>query len=274
MNNPAVFIGASHQGIDFARAIGSQLAADAEITVSTEAFVPRRQIAGETLVDSLSGFDFAVLALTPDDFVNGGESGMLGLRDSVLFEIGAFAGRLGKNRTFVVHQANAAVRLPNELQDVTTTGYEWPRPDGDRQTAVGPASESIRATIRDLGFAEAKLDQQIQSMLREQKRQRAQIDDISYLLVHFVSQYEWQHLRSLDGDGDFPFEMDPVFEKEIERLWELHFITKTHDFPIHHMPRVGDLRDYFAISDKGRTYLKLREGYVPDEWGDVTQASA
>jgi hypothetical protein len=269
MNNPAVFIGSSSQGVDFARAIGSQLAADAEITLSTESFAPPGQTSGETLVNSLSRFDFAVLALTPDDLVKNGDNGALGLRDNVLFELGVFAGRLGKERTFVVHQSNAAVKLPNELQDVTITGYEWPRPDGDRQTAVGPASDSIRATIRDLGFAEAKLEQQIQSMLREQKRQREQLDDVSYLLVHFISQYEWQHLRSLAGDGDFPFEMHPIFEQEIEHLWELHFITKTHEFPIHHMPRVGELREYFEISDKGRTYLKLREGYAPDEWEEV-----
>jgi hypothetical protein len=266
MNNPAVFIGSSSQGIDFARAIGSQLADDAEITLSTEAFVPSGQTSGETLVNSLSRFDFAVLALTPDDLVKSGDNGALGLRDNVLFELGVFAGRLGKERTFVVHQSNAAVKLPNGLEDVTITGYEWPRLDGNRQSAVAPASESIRRTIRDLGFAEAKLEQQIQAIQKELKRQREQIDLNSYLLVHFISPYEWQHLRSLAGDGDFPFEMHPTFEQEIEHLWELHLITKTHDFPLHHIPRVGELRDYFEISDKGRNYLRLREVSAPDEW--------
>lgn len=36
------------------------------------------------------------------------------------------------------------------------------------------------------------------------------------------------------------------------------FIEKRFDFKIYGMPHSGDLRDFFRVTDQGRTYLAIR----------------
>ena len=94
MAKPSLFIGSSTEGLEFARALRSLLAHDAEVTLWNEGFFSLGNTFIETLVNSLPRFDFAVLVMTPDDLVNSRNSESLGPRDNVLFELGLFMGRL------------------------------------------------------------------------------------------------------------------------------------------------------------------------------------
>jgi hypothetical protein len=58
--------------------------------------------------------------------------------------------------------------------------------------------------------------------------------------------------------GAFPYEMQGGFERELRHLWELGFIEKKSDFRIYGMPHVGDLRNFFRVTDQGRMYLAIR----------------
>jgi predicted nucleotide-binding protein len=261
MNKPSVFIGSSSEGLEFARAIRSLLNSDSEVTLWNEGFFKLGNTFIETLINSLPRFDFGVLVLTPDDLVNSKNITSLGPRDNVIFELGLFMGRLGRARTFVVHQADAAVKLPTDLAGVTTARYEWPRSGNDHEGAVGAACDSIRKAILDLGFAEGRVSKHIQIVEKEQEKQKEQIEVLSFLLGHFLPQFELEHLNHLMRNEPFMYRMHPGFEREIRHLWELHFITKTHDFKILGMPQEGDLRVFFSISDQGKMYIKFREQY-------------
>lgn len=88
MAKPALFIGSSTEGLEFARALQSLLAQDAEVTLWNEGFFSLGNTFIETLVNSLPRFDFAVLVMTPDDLVNSRNIELLGPRDNILFELG------------------------------------------------------------------------------------------------------------------------------------------------------------------------------------------
>jgi predicted nucleotide-binding protein len=177
MDTPAVFIGSSTQGLDFARAARGLLAADAEITIWNEGFFEIGSTFIESLVNNVERFDFAILVMTPDDLrvKNGHEE--LQPRDNVIFELGLFMGRLGRARTFVLQQRHADLRLPSDLSGVTTALYDWPRDDKSHKSAVGPASDTIRDAMRQLGLSERKTQQQIREVAKEQKEQKSIIDE-------------------------------------------------------------------------------------------------
>ena len=55
----------------------------------------------EALEEELAQSDFAVLTLTPDDQTESRGKVSMAPRDNVLFELGLFMGRLGRNRTLL-----------------------------------------------------------------------------------------------------------------------------------------------------------------------------
>ena len=78
----------------------------------------------ESLVKKLPGFDFAILVLTPDDVaITRGEAEQLP-RDNVLFELGLFMGKLGRDRCFVVDDRSKQMKLPSDLAGVTPATFE------------------------------------------------------------------------------------------------------------------------------------------------------
>jgi predicted nucleotide-binding protein with TIR-like domain len=105
----------------------------------------------ENLITALSRFDFAVLILTPDDFVQCRSTEAFGPRDNIIFELGLFMGRLGRDRTFILQQSGSGLKIPTDLSGVTTSSYDWPREDKNYKAAVATVSEDIRDRIQSLG---------------------------------------------------------------------------------------------------------------------------
>src|ERR1043166_2220797 len=180
VDKPSLFIGSSTEGLEFARAARSLLAQDAETTIWNEGFFGLGSTFIETLINSLGRFDFALLVLTPDDLIASRRDETLGPRDNVIFELGLFMGRLGRSRTFILHQSDARVKIPSDLAGVTSALYQWPRADGSYQSAVGAACDRIREVVRDLGVSEAKAARAISAIrsvqedqARKLKRQQA-----------------------------------------------------------------------------------------------------
>ena len=161
MSKPSLFVGSSSEGLDFARAVRTGLAADVEVTIWNEGVFALGQTFIEALVNALPRFDFAVLVLTPDDFVVSRDTEALGPRDNVLFELGLFMGHLGRSRTFVLHPVATGLKIPTDLAGIVTAGYEWPRSDNNHRAALGAACDGIRQAIRDLGIIDKKTSRAI-----------------------------------------------------------------------------------------------------------------
>jgi predicted nucleotide-binding protein len=129
---PTVFIGSSKEGIEVARAIRTQLDEVAEITIWNEGGVFQLGHGYlEALVNALPGFDFAILVLSADDSIESRGVTSLAPRDNVMFELGLFMGRLGRERTFAIVMSRKRL---NSLQ--TLLVYRWQDIDRDKMAIL------------------------------------------------------------------------------------------------------------------------------------------
>ncbi|MCV2366736.1 nucleotide-binding protein [Roseateles oligotrophus] len=144
---PTLFIGSSTQGSEIAYEIQAQLKSHADTTVWNQGLFELSSGTLEQLDRSVQEFDFAVLVLSTDDFVlsKGGEA--QAPRDNVIFELGLFMGRLGRNRTFVVRSEQANFKLPSDLAGITLATYDPQRAAANLAAALGPACNEIRKSI-------------------------------------------------------------------------------------------------------------------------------
>jgi hypothetical protein len=263
---PSVFVGSSSEGVEFARAVRSLLEQDADITLWNEGFFGLGTTFIETLTNALSRFDFAVLVLTPDDLVQSRSTEVFGPRDNVIFELGLFMGRLGRERTFILHQIDAQLKIPTDLSGVTSALYRWPREDKSYRAAVGAACDSIRDVIRDLGASEAKTHSQIRDIKSRQESAEAQLRTLQIVIRGLVTQWEYEKLRGLASEGSFMVKFHNDMYEELKRLDAIRYVQPRSGFGIISIrERDGrgdefDLKQYVEITNNGLEYLKLRDG--------------
>ena len=153
---PSVFIGSSTEGLEIARAIEVNLQDAAEITLWSHGVFGPGSGYLESLVSALEKFDFAILVLTPDDVVLRKDDVTQAPRDNVMFELGLFMGRLGRNRTFAICSDDPRMRLPSDLAGVNLQRFKA-RQDGNEIAAVSPACTLIRKQVRELGISDTRV---------------------------------------------------------------------------------------------------------------------
>jgi hypoxanthine phosphoribosyltransferase len=152
---PTVFIGSSTEALDVVRAVEYNLQDYADATAWTEVRSGHMQSVLEMLVDERYKYDFAVMVLAPDDQISKrGESHYVS-RDNVIFELGLFIGRLGRERTFILqaegHQIIDAVELPSDLRGIMT--YRYRRRENLRSALRVPC-DSIIESMRIFGSSQ------------------------------------------------------------------------------------------------------------------------
>jgi len=149
---PTLFIGSSVEGLDLAYAAQTNLHDSVEVTVWTQGVFTLSKTSLESLLAILDRIDFGMFVFSPDDITTiRGEQNPT-VRDNVLFELGLFVGRLGRERSFILIPGNASdLHLPTDLIGIAPATYEVGRSDGSVQAAMGPASHAVRETIKRIG---------------------------------------------------------------------------------------------------------------------------
>jgi hypothetical protein len=95
----------------------------------------------------------------------------------------------------------------------------------------------------------------VQAKLREQQ---AEINVLKFLVSGYVTHFELTHLQKLANTEPFPYERGDTFIDEMRRLWQLGLVGKVlPNWFFAGLPNSGNLKDYLAITDRGRQYLKL-----------------
>jgi hypoxanthine phosphoribosyltransferase len=152
---PSLFVGSSSEGLNIASALQVALDYECEVELWTQGVFGLTKGSLESLVNSLTRFDFAVLALTPDDLTLSRGIKKPSARDNVLFELGLFIGALGRERTFILCDRTKAIPFPSDLAGVTPVTYE-PHSSGNEVSSLGAACTLIKNAIHKLGPRNSK----------------------------------------------------------------------------------------------------------------------
>lgn len=150
---PSLFIASSAESVGVAFALQENLEHVAEVTVWSQGVFELSRFALESLLDVLDTADFGIFVFAPDDMLSIRGQDKQTVRDNVLFELGMFVGRLGRERNFVIipRGNEESFRLPTDLLGLTPALYEASRQDGNLRATLGPASSKIMKSIAKLG---------------------------------------------------------------------------------------------------------------------------
>ena len=148
---PSIFVGSSTEGLMIAKTFQILLDHACEVTIWSQGVFGLGQGSLESLVQALDEFDFAVLVLTADDLVTSREASLAAPRDNVLFELGLFMGGLGRDRTFIVYDRTAGLKLRSDLAGVSAATFE-PHSSGKLQSALGAAATRVEEQVARLGL--------------------------------------------------------------------------------------------------------------------------
>jgi predicted nucleotide-binding protein len=147
VKRPKMFVGSSAEGLSIAKAIQLNLEHECEVTLWPQGVFGLGLGTLEELVREASTVEFAVLVLTPDDLVTKREKRGQQPRDNVLFELGLFMGKLGRDRTFIVHERERPLDLPTDLAGITLATFAR-RADNNMQAALGPVCTRLEMAMR------------------------------------------------------------------------------------------------------------------------------
>jgi hypothetical protein len=146
---PSVFVGSSVEGLDIAKAVQRRLAYAADVDLWDQATFDLSSVTIEALEERCRAADFAVFVLTPDDVKIKREKTTAAARDNVIFELGLFAGTLGRRRCFVVHDSQKPIDLPTDLAGMTPATFRV-HASGDLDASLGAACSQIEKAMGKL----------------------------------------------------------------------------------------------------------------------------
>lgn len=146
-----VFIISSAESLPIAREIQSAFEHDDFQTVLwTDGVFKVSSYAIQSLEDEVDRSDFAIAIAHPDDTTVSRGATWPTARDNVIFELGLFMGRLGRERAILMESRDEKVKLPSDFAGLTTIAYRFA--DGpDVASLMAPACHALRKHIKTLG---------------------------------------------------------------------------------------------------------------------------
>lgn len=146
-----VFIISSAEALPIARLVRNAFEHDPFITTIWTDGVFR--VANYTLTSleaEIDESDFAVAIAHADDLTESRNKDWPSPRDNVVFELGLFMGRLGRQRAILMEPREEKVKLPSDLSGITTIPYRFEN-GRDAAAQIAPACDKLRQHILELG---------------------------------------------------------------------------------------------------------------------------
>lgn len=153
---PKLFIGSSSEGLDTAMKVQELLSGDATVVVWNQGTTfGLGQATLEALEAAVLEYQFGVFVFSPDDEIHTRGQVKPVARDNVVFELGLFAGKLGRRRAFVLQPSRNTIALPSDLHGIATATYDPQEENPDAR--LGPPCNKIRSAIRSALAADQAL---------------------------------------------------------------------------------------------------------------------
>ncbi len=145
---PRIFIGSSKEHLDLARAVQENLDNDFKTTVWDQDIFGLSEYPIEALLNELNQSDYGIFIFAPSDIAFIRENEFSIPRDNIVFELGLFIGKLGREKTFfIVPRDVIKLHLPSDLTGLIAGDYDPNRPATRIVAALGPVCNKIRKTI-------------------------------------------------------------------------------------------------------------------------------
>lgn len=122
---PQIFVACSSEALAVAEAIQAfSLRNKALLEIWTDSVFKPSQGTIESLEAKLHSTDFALAIFSPDDKIESRGRTNLVPRDNTVFELGLFAGAIGRHRSFFAVESNSNVKIPSDLAGITSLRYQ------------------------------------------------------------------------------------------------------------------------------------------------------
>lgn len=204
----------------------------------------------ESLLDHLEDTDFGLFIFGQDDLARIRGTEMRIARDNVVFELGLFIRRLGRDRSFILMPKMASdFHLPTDLLGIGTATFEPPSRPDRLQAALGPACHDIRTAIRKHTFSRTPAAQNVQ--------------EIELLMQVLIPKPEQTHLRNIANGKTKAYKGSGSLRSELRHLRSLGLIRKHADRNIGELTSDGgayDLADIVELTDLGQQWAAKLEG--------------
>jgi len=194
---PRLFIGSSREALDVCRAVQAELADEFAVTVWDQDVFRLSYGALDSLLEALDSSDAGIFVLRADDLLTSRDESTPSVRDNVIFELGMFIGRLGRDRTFMLTPSEEPPRLPSDLLGITTATYNsHPGRSESRRASVAPACTKIRDHMASL---ETRVSQEPEGRERLDRAMTRMSRDLESLLGAPVVQADASVGQPLDA---------------------------------------------------------------------------
>lgn len=148
---PRIFVISSKEGIEVAREVRKNLDGDdIHVHLWDHDTFTISDYPLSSLEDAIERCDFTIAVAQADDVLITREETHKVPRDNVHFEYGISVGRLGRDRSFLLVQADTKVKLASDLAGLTTLRYQADEKDKMKRT-VAKACDVARERIEFIG---------------------------------------------------------------------------------------------------------------------------
>jgi hypothetical protein len=244
---PTLFVGSSSESLEVAYAAQKNLEDVAEVLVWKQGIFELTKSYLESLIDALDDTNFALFIFGAEDVTRIRGAEVRTTRDNVVFELGLFVGRLGRECTFIVApQTLPEVHLPTDLLGITTATFQPPSRPDRMQAALGPACHDVRAAIRrhaarSTAAAAATV---------------AQMEDVKALLPLLIPEAERGHLLNIARGHTKGYEGRGTLRAELRHLRSIGLLRKHTDRHIGDLKsgESHDLAEFVELTDLGRMW--------------------
>ena len=245
---PTLFVGSSSESLDVAYAAQRNLEDVSEVVVWTQGIFELTRSYLESLLDALDDTQFGLFIFGADDLVKIRGREMATARDNVVFELGLFIGRLGRDRTFILMPRDSAdFHLPTDLLGISTATFQTPSRPDRLQAALGPACHDIRLAIRKHTVLEDPAGRDP--------------GEIALLMPLLIPEAEQKHLFNITDGKTKGYKGGGNVRSELRHLRSMGLIKKHADRNIADLKSDGryDLADVVELTALGRQWVaKLR----------------
>lgn len=249
---PTLFIGSSSESLDIAYAAQENLEDCAQAIVWKQGLLELSKFLLESLLDTLDETDFGLFVFAADDMTRIRDQAMRTTRDNVIFELGLFIGRLGRERSFVIMPNDIPeLHLPTDLMGLNTATFATPDNPRRMLAALGPACNKVRRAI-----------QQVSSLPASVRREDG--DDLGLALSLVVPEPEQKHLLNLVDGKTKGYEGRGSLRSELRHLVSIGLLEKLPGRNIGDMTSgaVHDLAEFVRLTDRGMRWVdRIKQPY-------------